>query len=179
MLVQLAVPTGVQTSETGGVGSQSASSIEILDGVDACVGNIRQHGKVDFEKFKAGGWKYGGKTERPARGPIPKMTQIYLGKGNVMEIITHTGLSATCQTIASVVDLGAVEADVRKGIGERFNAVNAADYKGDEGFKAMLTGFGGTLGKVMISDQNRFVIELKTKAEKQILDIMVTPRITD
>ena len=188
-LVLMAMPAtaadpkpGVKTSESGGIGSQPATVAEILNGVSDCVAAVHQHGKVDFDKLEASGWQFAGKQQgkvSAGSASIPT-TQLFFGKENVIQLIQMTGVSASCQTIALVTDGESAEKLVRTGLTERFGAVAASDYKGDEAFKASIDKLTpGSLAHTMINDTNRFGVVSMSKNGKSIINITMTPKITD
>lgn len=171
---------GVKTSETGGVGSVPALSDEILAAIGDCTRAVHQHGKVDWDVLKTAGWQFGGKQTAPARPPMPAIQQVFFGKGNVINIVQSTGISASCQTIATVTDPAASEREVRAGITGTLKAVAAKDYKGDDIFKAGVERMApGSLAKTMISDTNRYVVATNSKGGKSSIMIQMTPKITD
>jgi hypothetical protein len=176
-------PQSPKASDDGGIGSQPATLNEILNAAKDCVDSVHQHGKVDYDKLKAAGWQYAGKKDRPikaANGPSVTMTHLYLGKGNVVQIIQMTRVSAACQTIGWIPENAESENLLRSGITERFNAVAAVDYNGDEPFKATVEQLTpGTLEKTMINDTNRFVVKTSNKDGKSQILIQMTPKITD
>ena len=173
---------GIKHSSSGGIGSQPATIPEILDAVGDCVAAVHQHGKVDFDKLKAAGWQFAGKQAGnvAAGGASIPTTQLYFGKDNVIQLIQMTGVSASCQTIAMVTDGIGSEAAVRSGLTARFGAVSASDYKGDEAFKASVERLApGSLAHSMINDTNRFAVLGITKNGKSIVNVTMTPKITD
>jgi len=155
---------------------------EILNAVGDCVAAVQQHGKVDFDKLKAAGWLFAGKQAGnvAAGGASIPTTQLYFGKENVIQLIQMTGVSASCQTIAMVTDGVGSEGAVRTGLTEKFGAVAAADYKGDEAFKASVERLTpGSMAHTMINDTNRFAVLGITKNGKSIVNVTMTPKITD
>lgn len=183
-LAALALPTvalaqAPQTSEKGGVGSEPASVAEIVNAAGDCFKFVKHHGQIDHDGLKAAGWKFGGKQDVPAGAGMPANTMVILGKDNVILILRHTGLSATCQTIARVDDL-ARAGEVRAGIGSSLGAKPAKDYKGDEAFKSMV-GRGGAnaLDNMLISDGARFTVMESQKGDTKIVTMTMVPRILD
>ena len=177
-----AEPQALKTTASGGIGSQPAAVSEILNAVADCAAAVQQHGKVDFDKLKAAGWQFAGKQAGniAAGGASIPTTQLYFGKENVIQLIQMTGVSASCQTIALVTDGEASEAGVRSGLTERFGAVAASDYKGDEAFKATVEKLTpGSLAHTMINDTNRFGVVRISKNGKSIINVTMTPKITD
>ena len=110
---------------------------------------------------------------------MPANMQVMLGKGNVIMILRHTGLSATCQTVARVDSLARAD-EVRSGISTKLGAKPAEDYKGDEAFKAFIarTAPGG-LENLMISDAARFTVLGKASDASNIVSTIMVPRILD
>lgn len=175
-------PQGVQTSASGGVGSEPATVPEIINAVADCAAAVHQHGKVDFDKLKAAGWQYAGKQAGSVTAGSASIstTQVFFGKENVIQLIQLTGFSASCQTIAMVTDGEAAEGSVRAGLTERFGAVAASEYKGDDAFKASIEKLTpGSLAHTMINDTNRFGVISMSKNGKSIVNITMTPKITD
>lgn len=183
-LAALALPAAAlaqapQTSDTGGVGSQPASVAEMVDAAGDCFKFVKHHGQIDHEGLKAAGWKFGGKQEVPAGKGMPANTMVLLGKGNVIMMLRHTGISATCQTIGRVDDL-ARSADVRTGIAASLGAKPAKDYKGDEAFKSMMARSGGNLlDNMLISGGARFTVLGTQKDTTTIVSMIMVPRILD
>lgn len=171
---------GVQTTDKGGVGSIPAASREILDAIGDCSRAVHQRGKVDWDLLKTAGWKFGGRKTTPAKPPMPELQMVYLGKGNVINVVQLTGFAASCRTIAMVTDMVEVEREVRAGITGRFKAVSAKAYAGDTEFKAAMSRLSDkSLDKMMISDTNRYVFETNSKGGKSSVSILMTPKATD
>lgn len=184
MLAMAAVPVATpvlaqapQTSESGGIGSQPAATAEIVAAVGDCFRFVRHHGQVDHDGLKAAGWQFGGKEDVPGGGGMPANTMVLLGKGNVIMILRHTGLSATCQTVAKI-DNPARAAEVRSGVAAAMQAKPARDYKGDDAFKAMVERTS-SLDDLLISDAARFTVTSSAKGETRIVSTIVVPRILD
>ncbi len=185
-LFALAIPAGEavaqapKTSEQGGIGSQPASVGEIVAAAEDCVKFVKHHGQVDTDGLKKAGWQFGGKEDVKAGAVMPANTMVILGKGNVVMILRHTGLSATCQTFGRVADLALV-ADVRSGVGAALGAKPAKDYKGDDAFKALMVARTGpkALDDMLISDVARFTVTEIAKGETKIVSMIMVPRILD
>lgn len=185
-LFALAIPAGEavaqapKTSEQGGIGSQPASVGEIVAAAEDCVKFVKHHGQVDTDGLKKAGWQFGGKEDVKAGAVMPANTMVILGKGNVVMILRHTGLSATCQTFGRVADLALV-ADVRSGVGAALGAKPAKDYKGDDAFKASMVARMGpkALDDMLISDVARFTVTEIAKGETKIVSMIMVPRILD
>lgn len=185
-LFALAIPAGEavaqapKTSEQGGIGSQPASVGEIVAAAEDCVKFVKHHGQVDTDGLKKAGWQFGGKEDVKAGAVMPANTMVILGKGNVVMILRHTGLSATCQTFGRVADLALV-ADVRSGVGAALGAKPAKEYKGDDAFKALMVARTGpkALDDMLISDVARFTVTEIAKGETKIVSMIMVPRILD
>jgi len=187
-LAALAIPSGmagvaaqaVKTSEQGGVGSQPASVAEIVAAAGDCFKFVKHHGQIDSEGLKAAGWQFAGKEDVKGSAEMPANATVYLGKGNVIMILRHTGLSATCQTVSKVDDIARAE-EVRTGIGTALGAKPAKDYKGDDQFKAMiLSRLGPTaLDTMLISDAARFTVIGSSKDGTHVVSTIMVPRILD
>lgn len=170
---------GAEVVENGGIGSQPADTAEIVAGAGDCARFVRHHGQVDFNGLKAAGWLFGGKQEVPAGVTGPANTATILGKGNVMLIVRHTGISATCQVTGRVDDL-AREGEVRSGIAAALGAKPAKDYKGDDAFKATVGGRDGKLlDKLLISDEDRITVMSSENGGIKVVSAIVLPRILD
>ena len=169
-----------QTSENDGVGSQPASVAELADAVGDCEKYVRHHGQVDAAGLKAAGWGFAGKQESKAAAGMPANTAFYFGKGNVVMLVRHTGIAATCQTLGKVDDPARLE-EVRRTIVSTTGAKPAKEYSGDDQFKAMLVSRTGpaALDSLLISDVARISVMSSSKDGTAIVTAIVVPRILD
>jgi hypothetical protein len=162
------------------IGSQPASTAEILDAVGACNDAVKAHGEIDMPKLAAAGWQTGGRRAVPAKPPMPATTEFIFGKGNVILVISDTGLTASCKPVARVSS-DAQEGEVRQGIMSRFGAKRFKDYPGDAAFKASMERMmkPDQLDAILISDTNRFVVHVAQSGDARFLTVIMTPKILD
>ena len=164
-------------SDDDPIGSKPASAAEIMEGVGSCFRNVKAHGEVDLDGLRADRWLSGGRDEVPARFPLPEMRRLTLGKGQVIAIIMHTGISASCQIIAQVA--AASDKDVvRAGIMENFGLEPFDDYDGDPYFKAAMTRQlkNGETDNLLLGPNYRATVAGVERDGKQYLTILVTPK---
>jgi hypothetical protein len=169
-----------QTASKSSIGSEPASTEEIVTAVGDCVRFVKHHGQVDTDGLKAAGWQFARKEERPGQGLLPPTVRIILGKGNVILILHLTGISAGCQTIGRLDDMARAD-EVRSGIAARFGAKPYLEYKGDDLFKAEMARQmkPDQLDNILISDADRFTISPIEKGTDKLVTIMMIPRILD
>lgn len=168
-----------KTSTDGGIGSLPASVNEIVGSVGDCFRFVKHHGQVDHDGFKAAGWQFAGKQDVPGSTAMPANIQVMLGKGNVIMILRLTRLSATCQTVGRIDDAARV-GEVRAGIIATQNAKPAAEYKGDDAFKATIARTSPqSLSGLLISDAARFTVFSSDKGDTKIISVIMVPRILD
>lgn len=185
-LFVLALPAGgaaaqaPASSQQGSIGSQPASVAEMVAATEDCVKFVKHHGQIDSDGLKQAGWQFGGKEDVKAGAAMPANTMVILGKGNVIMILRHTGLAATCQTVGRVSDLALV-ADVRTGVAAALGAKPAKDYAGDDLFKTSMVARIGpkALDDMLISDVARITVSGTAKGDTKILSTIMIPRILD
>lgn len=162
------------------IGSQPASTAEMIDAVGMCIDAVKAHGEVDLPKLAAAGWQSGGRRATPAKPPMPAGTDFIFGKGNVLLIVSHTGITASCKPAARLSG-DVQEGEVRDGIMARYGAKRFDDYPGDAPFKASMQRMmkPEQIAAILISDTNRFVVHVGRTGDARFLTVTTSPKILD
>ncbi len=157
-----AVTSGVQSSATGGAGSQPASVDETVTAIGECMNAASPGGVLDYRLLRDKGWLPAGRSDRKDPAGKVEAARLFFGRGNTVLSTEHAKNFAGCRVIVRLAAPGDADT-IRQQTATRFGLQSFNQYKGDETFKSFIArkNLPNVDQLYLLSDTDRMAFDVK------------------